>query len=111
MKIRILSMLFLLVCGSAAWAQSTGAEITGTITDGTGSVVPNAAVVITNTQTNLQRSLNTNASGVYDAPSLQPGVYSVKVTAQGFRTDVRSEVEMQVGQVARLDFQLQVGNV
>ena len=105
-----LAVLFL-TCSLSVLAQSTTAEITGTVADPTGAVVPKAAVTITNTQTSAERSVTTNSSGIYDAPSLQPGIYSVKAAATGFRTEIRNAVEMQVGQVARLDFQLQVGNV
>jgi hypothetical protein len=101
----------LLLCSASLFGQGTGAEITGTVSDASGGLVPNATVTITNAATNAQRTLTTNASGIYDAPSLSPGVYSVKVATTGFRSDVRNNVELQVGQVARLDFDLQVGNI
>ena len=108
---RLISVVLTLLFTSVAWAQGTGAEINGTVTDSTGGVIAHASVTITNTQTSAQRALTTNSSGIYDAPSLAPGIYSVKVAISGFRTDVRNNVELQVGQVERLDFQLQVGNV
>src|SRR5262249_39252419 len=64
-----------------------------------------------NEATNVQRTLKTNSSGIYDAPALPPGVYTVKVSTLGFRAEARSSLELQVDQVARMDFTLQVGNV
>ena len=104
-------LLFSAVFSAVIWAQGSAAEITGSVNDASGAQVPNATVVITNTETNAQRTLTTNASGIYDAPSLSPGVYTVRVSTTGFRADVRNNVELQVGQIARLDFELQVGNI
>ena len=103
--------LAFLFFGSVTWAQLTTAEFTGTVTDSSGGVVSNATVAITNAATNVQRTVTTNSAGVYDAPALPPGKYSLRVTMPGFRTEVVSDTEVQVGQVARLDFTLQVGNV
>ena len=108
---RILVLLCCLLAVSAARAQLPSAEITGSVTDATAGLVSGATVTITNTATNIQRTLTTNASGVYEAPALPPGSYSIKVTMTGFKTEVRGNVQMQVDQVARIDFSLQVGNV
>jgi hypothetical protein len=101
---------FLLTCCSV-WAQGPAGEISGTVLDVSGGVVAGATVTITNTATNLQRTQTTNASGIYDAPALPPGSYSVKVNMPGFKSDVRNNVELQVAQAARLDFSLQPGEV
>src|SRR5260370_34419840 len=86
------------------------AELTGTVSDSSGAVVVVATITITNLATNAERSLQTNSSGVYDAPSLPPGQYTVKVSMSGFRA-VASNVELQVAAVARQNFKLEVGNV
>jgi hypothetical protein len=101
----------LILCSLLTWAQVPTAELTGTVTDPTGAVVAGAQVVITNTATNAQRSTLTNAAGVYIAPALQPGTYSVRITQAGFRAAHRSDIILQVSQTARLDVQLEVGNV
>ncbi|MGH2361532.1 MAG: carboxypeptidase regulatory-like domain-containing protein, partial [bacterium] len=61
--------------------------------------------------TNTQRTATTNTAGVYNLPALAPGLYTLKVEQAGFATQVRSDIELQVGQVARLDFVLRVGNL
>jgi hypothetical protein len=103
--------LWVLVVSCVVWAQTPTAEFTGTVTDATGAVVGGARVTVTNLSTNLQRVITTNSAGVYDAPALPPGTYSVRVELAGFRSEVRNNIEVQVGQVARLNFTLQVGNV
>ncbi len=102
--------LFLLM-GAHAWAQTPTGEITGTITDPTGAVVAGATLTLTHPATNTQRVVTSNSAGVYTLPALPPGIYTLKVELAGFTTQVRGNIEVQVGQVARLDFSLQVGNV
>src|SRR5262249_33571275 len=82
-----------------------------TVSDASHAVVAGATVTVTNLGTNAQRVLKTNSSGVYSAPSLVPGQYSVRVAMPGFRAELRNNLELQVDQVARLDFTLEVGNV
>src|SRR5262249_14515963 len=91
-------------------AQGPTAEITGTFTDATGAVVSGAVVTLTNVATNVDRTSRTNEAGIYDAPSLLPGINSLRVTLAGFHTAV-SRIELQVSQIDRMDFSLQVRNV
>ncbi len=92
------------------FAQTFG-QITGLVTDPSGAVLVGAAVTVTNPQTSFTRTENTNGAGIYTFPSLLPGAYNVRVGMQGFQSAIRSDVELQVEQVARLDFQLRVGEV
>lgn len=101
---------FLVVTYSVS-AQAPTGSITGTVSDASGAVVSSATVTLTNPSTNFQRAVTTNSSGVYDLPSLAPGNYNIKVEMPGFKSNVQNGVELQVGQVARIDFSLQVGNV
>jgi hypothetical protein len=99
-----------LLSGGALLAQ-TEAEITGQITDSTGALIPAAKVTVTNDGTGAKRVASTDTAGVYAVPSLNPGMYSVSVEASGFRSEVRRAVELQIQQTARLDFQMQVGQL
>ncbi len=105
------SVFALFALSFAVSAQTPTAEITGAVSDSTNAVVSGATVTITNLGTNLQRVLKTNTSGIYGAPGLPPGVYSVRISMPGFKTEVRTSLEVQVDQVARLNFTLQVGAV
>jgi uncharacterized surface anchored protein len=60
-------------------AQAVNGTVVGTIKDASGAVVPDAQVTITETSTNVTRSVNTDANGYYSFPDLPPGTYSVKV--------------------------------
>jgi len=92
-------------------AQVPTAELTGTVADPTGALVAGAKVVIANTATGVERTTETNTAGVYIAPALPPGTYSVRVIMTGFRAAQNNAVQLQVAQTARLNFQLEVGNV
>src|SRR6202162_2957294 len=92
------------------FAQTAG-QITGQATDPSGSIVVGVRVTVTNTQTNVGRTTTTNSAGDYTFPALQPGVYNVKAEMQGFEGEVREGVELQVEQIARIDFHLKIGAV
>ena len=94
-----------------AFSQTPTAEITGMVTDSSGAVVAGAVVTATNTQTNARRMATSNEAGIYNLPALPPGIYDVRVEKPGFSAQARNAIELQTSQVAKLDFQLQIGNV
>jgi Carboxypeptidase regulatory-like domain/TonB-dependent Receptor Plug Domain len=104
-------LLCSLLCAATALGQLPSAEITGTVRDATGGLISGATVTITNSATNITRTVDTNASGIFDAVALAPGIWSVRVSKAGFKIELRNGIELQVDQVARLDFEMQVGNV
>ncbi|MEO8371300.1 MAG: carboxypeptidase-like regulatory domain-containing protein, partial [Candidatus Solibacter sp.] len=104
-----LLMLGLLCASLAPVSAQTVGEITGEVRDASGANAPDVAITATNTATNVARSTVTNSAGVYSFPGLTPGVYSVKATASGFQTVVKTDVQLQVQQTARVDFTLQIG--
>jgi Carboxypeptidase regulatory-like domain/TonB dependent receptor len=89
----------------------TGGQVTGLVTDPSGSIVVGATVTVTNSQTNVGRTTTTNSAGDYTFPALQPGVYNVRAEMPGFEGEVREGVELQVEQTARIDFHLKIGAV
>jgi len=93
---------------AAALAQTSG-SITGEVKDQSGAAAANAAVTATNSKTNVARSTATNTAGVYSFPDLTPGTYDVKVEAPGFSGIVKTNIELQVQQTARVDFMLSLG--
>jgi len=103
-------VLLLLIPASAARAQGTG-EITGTIVDNSGGVMPGVSVTVTTTATGALRSTVTNASGIYSVPALPPGTYTVVAALQGFQSQTRRDLLLQVQQVARVDFTLGIGTL
>jgi hypothetical protein len=102
--------LFVLVCAiGIANAQTDTASLTGLVTDPTGSLVTGADVRVTNQSTNITKAATSNGSGQYVVPDLRPGVYSVGVTHPGFKSSKRDGVVLQVGQTARVDVALVIG--
>ena len=110
--IRVFSALILLgtVCGPVLLAQQFG-EITGTTMDATGAVVVGAVITITNIDTQQVRTVTSNDRGVYRMPDILPGIYNVRVEKAGFKVSTRTAMEVQVGDVVRADFTLQLGEV
>ena len=91
--------------------QTLDTGILGAVTDPTGAVVAGVTVTITQPATGLTRTVKTDSSGNYEVRYLVPGVYTVEAKADGFRTERSAGVVIQIGQQARIDFALQVGNV
>src|SRR5215831_3301739 len=101
----------LALCSPFALAQQETATITGEVRDANGSVVSKATITVTNVETNVSIRSETNDQGLYTVPSLKPGSYSITVEKAGFKKSVRSGVTLQVNQVARLDVNMQVGEL
>src|SRR5687768_5214411 len=91
-------------------AQTHG-EITGLVTDSSGSVIPGASVTVTNKATSAARKVTTNSEGLYAFPSLPPGVYELKVEQSGFKISHIDNIKLEVQQAARLDVAMEVGQV
>ena len=92
-----------------ARAQTSGATLSGTVTDQSGGVVPQATISIKNIATGIQRANTTNSAGFYVSPNLLPGNYEVKAEAQGFSTEVQTSIKLTVGEQQVLNFALRVG--
>jgi hypothetical protein len=93
------------------FGQQESGSIFGTITDPSGSAVPGAQVTVRNNATAATFAAVSDATGIWRAPQLNPGVYEISVAATGFSTALRKEVQVRVADRLRLDFALQVGAV
>lgn len=108
----LLAAVMFLICAFSshrAAAQQFYGTITGTVTDPTGAVVPNANVKVTNTNTNVTAALKTNDAGVYVANSLVVGTYRVDVEVAGFKKAVAEGITLDVGATPKVDLALAVG--
>ena len=90
-------------------AQDT-ATITGTVTDPSGSAVPNAQVTLLNTGTQFTRTVVTNSGGQYIAASIPTGAYTLTASARGFQKLERSGVQLTAASTENVDLTLTVGS-
>jgi hypothetical protein len=101
-------ILPILLC-SGLFAQQDSATITGTVSDPQGALVPGAKVDVVQVDTGAKFRATTNESGNYIAPGLAVGRYEIRVEQVGFKKFVRSGLTLQVGQNARVDIRLELG--
>ncbi len=114
MSFRRISFFFVLAVVSVnmAFGQvgATG-SILGTITDSTGAVLPNVKVTVTNTSTNAAFQTESNGAGDYNAPSLNPGPYTVSAQITGFQKSQTDTFTLAVDQKIRINLTLKPGAV
>jgi hypothetical protein len=108
-QLRHLMVLGVLLAGLSFHAFAQEATIVGTVTDPSGSVVPNVTLTITHVETGEARNIVTNDTGQFVAPDLAIGHYNVSVKAAGFGTAERNGLVLNVNDRTRLDIVLKVG--
>ena len=107
----ILGAAVVLLLALPVAGQQDQGVITGTISDATGAVVPGAEISILEMNTGILVEKQANASGVYVSGPLKVGMYEISVATDGFKTAVRSGVEIHAGDRIGLNFTLEVGNL
>ncbi len=90
-------------------AQVNQARLSGTVTDQSGGVIAGATVTITDVRKNVSRTLAADSAGEYVAPNLDPSTYRLRVEYKGFKTLIRENVQLGVGQDARADVTMEPG--
>ena len=103
-----LILISLAVCASG---QGATGQITGTVEDAAGAVVPGASVTVTNLATALRREATTGGEGDFAVPLLPPGRYRVEVSAGGFKRVVVEELEVNVTQTSTVNLKLEPSSV
>ena len=101
--------LLMCLCGTLLTAQTETGQLTGTVFDPAGAVLPKATITATDPVTKAARTTTSSGAGNYVIPSLLPGTYEVSATAQGFQTN-KQTVTVTVGSRVGLDFHLMIGN-
>ena len=110
-RVYALLLLGLILSSATVFGQSTYGAIIGTVKDSSGAAVPGAAVKITNTDENTTRDVKTNSTGDYELLNVQPGHYTVAVTANGFEMFDATDLLLVARQTLRVDAALQVGQM
>src|SRR4029077_20772897 len=103
------ALVGVLVCSVVMFSQSNFGRILGIVTDQTGGVVSGATVTIIDKDRGVARTLTTDDAGEYNAPTLIPGTYIVRVEAKGFKRLDRENVVLEVGKEVRVDLTVQPG--
>ncbi len=102
-------LLVCLLLATAAFAQTTG-SIQGHVTDSSGAAIANARVVVKNPATGIERHVQTNASGDYEAAALPLGIYTVEVQSEKFATQLAKDVRLEVGRNSVQNFNMNVAS-
>src|SRR5947209_1553389 len=106
------TLLLIMASCAALWAQSASvSQISGTVQDSTGLVVPGAQITVTQTDTGLARATMSGPDGAYILPGLPVGPYRLEAKKEGFSSYVQSGIVLQVNTNPAIDITLTVGSV
>ena len=113
MHFRVLVAVLASSCfaGSGLFGQVSTSRLTGTVTDSTGAVVPNATVTLRSEETGTTRTAVSAESGTYTFDAIPTGMYTVEVEAQGFKKAVLKGNEVRIGQPTTVNAVIDVGQV
>ena len=104
----VAGVLALLLHGVLLAQSTTNGAISGTVTDSTGAVLPDISVNLKNIEKSFTNNTKTNAQGFYQFPLLEPGTYTVTVSAPNFKT-LSATTTVNVGATAIVNAKLEVG--
>src|SRR6202451_585969 len=107
---RLLIMLLVIVPSLYQVRAQNGGEITGTVTDPTGALVPNVDVKITSVETGNSRATKTNGAGIFDFPGLDNGDYNLAASSTGFQAYRKDGIVLNIAETLREDIALAVGS-
>src|ERR1700683_396150 len=105
-----LLLAVLVLCTATAWGQSQNGSLSGQVTDKTGAAIPQATVTLRAIDRNIPQTSATDSEGRYSFPNNPPGTYELTIDAKGFKTYVKTGIEIAVSQTVRADAQLDVGD-
>src|SRR5579862_4484840 len=107
LRVGVTSLVALLIVASSTHAQVGTATLSGTVTDPSAAVIPQAQVILSNTARHYVRQTTTGAGGNYVITSIDPGTYVLEVKAPAFKTERRTDVILTPAQSSTLDVQLE----
>ncbi len=109
-SIALLCAFFILQQGQLAFGQVDAGSITGTVTDSTGAVVPDAEVTLLNTDQGITLQTHSGGTGVYTFSPVRIGHYTITVTAKGFATTTQTNLTVQIAQSLQVNIALKPGS-
>jgi hypothetical protein len=111
LTLALAAMLIAFAATSSSGQTAGTGTITGVVTDTSGAAIPNATVVITNTDTGVSRTIQTNSDGSYTATFLQPGQYEVVLGGGAFGKFDQKEINLTVGRTLAINASLAAATV
>src|SRR5579859_8157214 len=99
-SLRFVTLMGVMTVG--AFAQGNLGGLTGVVADTSGALVPEVKITLTNTQTNVSRSVQADTSGTYSVLGLQPGAYRLDAEKAGFRKYVQENLSILTATVTAL---------
>src|SRR5215471_12607344 len=105
----IVTLIALVTSSVVLFAQETTGGLQGTVKDASGAVVGGAHVVVKGTTLGGEKALDSESTGYYRFANLPPGIYSIEVSAKGFKTVKREGLAIEVGHLPTVDISLEVG--
>ena len=103
-------LLSLLLPGGSLLAQSTNASLTGRVTDSTRAVMPDAKIIVINTETRIHYETITNETGSYYVTNLPPGMYRIEVEKLGFKAVIKADLILHVQDALEVNFDMVLGS-
>ena len=107
----VLSCAVIVLLAAPVYAQVLYGSIVGTVEDPSGASVPSATITLTSEQTGVTREVAADPQGRYSVLNVLPGIYSLKFSAQGFRTLTRTGIDVSINTVTRVNVRLEVGQI
>src|SRR5258705_10583963 len=105
------SVLALCLLVNVALAQTSNGSLVGTVLDQSGGSVAGATVELTDNATRKTRTVQASSEGTFTVPQLDSGMYTLKVTSQGFKSYTPTELKIDVGRQYSLNVVLEPGSV
>src|SRR5512146_1548001 len=116
-RLNLSTLILAIVCAlllftpTRSFAQATSGTLSGTVTDPSGAVIPNATVTITDADRGSSLTTTTNGDGFFSRTQLANGRYNVRVTASGFKTAEQTNIIVNIDRETRTNISLQPGEV
>ena len=111
LQLYLTAALCCLLGSIAAFGQTLYGTLVGNVKDPSGAAVAGAKIVLTNQQTNQVRELAAAEDGSFTASTLQSGLYTMRVTKDGFQTYIEKDIDIAINSTVRADVNMQVGAV
>ncbi|MDT7689533.1 MAG: hypothetical protein QOE46_2292 [Acidobacteriota bacterium] len=110
MKKFMLAVLALCLLSASAFAQGGQGSLTGSVAGPDGNI-PGATVVVKDNQTGKEQTIQASADGTFSVQQLEAGLYTVTITAPGFKTFSTTTLKIDAGRPYTLNATLEVGNI